>query len=73
MQIPLRSNLQISPSCHTLLKAFNISRKTPPTSNPSSKPLKKKSKVIAINWLMQESPSLKPDWLEEIRCCLKNV
>ena len=65
-QIPLRRYLWISPSYHTLSNAVDVSRKTPYTSNPLSKPLKT-SWVIAINWLMQESPGLKTVWLEEIR------
>ena len=36
------------------------------SSNPSSKHLEL-SRVIAISWLMQGSPGLKRDWLEEIR------
>ena len=44
----------------------------PLTSNPSSKP-SKISWTIASTWLMQESPSLKLDWLEEVRSFLKSV
>ena len=49
-----------------------MSRKMPLSSNLSKKPLKI-SWVIASTWLMQESPSLKLDWLEEVRSFLKSV
>ena len=37
--IPFSCNLKIKPSCQTLLNAFEISRKTPLTSSPSSNDL----------------------------------
>ena len=53
------------PSCQTFSDAFDISRKTPLTSNPLSNDLYT-SWVIAKSWFMQESPGLNPDWLGEI-------
>ena len=58
-------SLKMIPSCDTLSSAFEISRKTLQTSRPSSKEIYI-SWVIDSSWLMQESPGLKPDWLEEI-------
>ena len=52
--------LKIIFSCRTLLNAFDISRKTILTSNPSSNDLYN-SCVIDKSWLIQESASLKPD------------
>ena len=52
-------------TCQTLLKALDMSRKTPLTS----KPLRKDwytSWVIDNNWLIHASLDIKPDWLEEI-------
>ena len=49
--------MKSKPSCHTLLKALDISKKTPLTSNLSSNDLDI-SWVIACNWLTQESPGL---------------
>ena len=57
--MPFCFNLKIIPSCHTLLNAFDISRKTLLTSNPSSDNLYI-SCVIDKNWLTQKSPGLKP-------------
>ena len=37
--IPFCFNLKMRPSCQTLSNAFDISRKTPLTSNPSSNDL----------------------------------
>ena len=51
-QISLRNNLEIASLCHTFSKALDISRKTPLTSNPSSKPLKILW-VIAITGLIR--------------------
>ena len=64
--MPFYFNLKIIPSCHTLSNAFDISRKTLLTSNPSSSDLYI-SRVIDKSWLTQESPGLKPDWFCEIR------
>ena len=63
--MPFCFNLKIIPLCQTLSNAFEISRKMPLTSNPSSKDLHI-SCVIDKCWLIQESPGLKPDWFEEI-------
>ena len=52
------------PSCQTLSKSFNISRKAPLTSKPSSDDLYI-SWVIAKSWFIQESPGLNFDWLGE--------
>ena len=57
--MPFCFNLKIIPSCHALLNAFDISRKTLLTSNPSSDNLYI-SCVIDKNWLTQKSPGLKP-------------
>ena len=54
LQIPLR----LSPSCHTLSRALDVSIKMSLTSNLLSKPLRI-SRVIPISWLMQESHGLK--------------
>ena len=61
--MPFWVRLKIIPSYHTLSNAFEISRNTLLTSRPSSKELYI-TWVIIYSWLMQESPSLKPDWLE---------
>ena len=58
-EIPFWFSLRSKPSCHTLSKALDISKKTPLTSNPSSNDLYI-SWVIASNWLTQESPGLNP-------------
>ena len=51
------------PSCQTLSKAFDISKKTPliSTIRFSSKAVWI-SGIIDNNWEMQESPGRKPDW-----------
>ena len=59
-----RSILRRKHSCHTLWKAFDISKKTPLYSNSSSNDIYI-SWVIASNWLKQESPAINPDWLKE--------
>ena len=58
-------NLKISPSCQTLSKALDISKKTPLTSNPSSNDFQI-SWVIDKNWLIHESAGLTFDWFGEI-------
>ena len=63
--MPFWVNWKTIPSCHTLSNAFEILRKTLLTSRPSSKELYI-SWVIDKSWLIQESPGLKPDWMEEI-------
>ena len=63
--MPFRYSLKMIPSCHTLSNTFAISRNILLTSRPSSKELYI-SWVIDNNWLIQESPGLKPDWLKEI-------
>ena len=35
-EIPFNDSLRSNPSCHTLSKTFDISKKTPLTSSPSS-------------------------------------
>ena len=64
-EIPYWFNLSMRPSCHTLSKALDISRKTPLTSRPLSNE-SQISWVIDKSWFTQESPSLKPDWLSDI-------
>ena len=51
------------PSCQTLSKAFDISKKAPLTSAAgfSSKAVWI-SWIIDNNWAIQESPEKKPDW-----------
>ena len=58
--IPFCFNLKMRPSCQTLSNAFDISRKTPLTSNPSSNDLYI-SWVTAKSRFMQETPGLNPD------------
>ena len=53
-------------SCHTLSNAFDVSRKTCLTSNPSQNDLYI-SYEIDKNWMTQESLGLKPNWFCEIR------
>ena len=63
--IPLCFNLEIIPSCHALINAFDISRKTFWTSYSS--PINFYiSGVIDKSWLRQESPGLKPEWFFKI-------
>ena len=50
--------------CHTLIKVFDISKKTPFPSIPSSNDVYI-LEVIASKWLTQESPGRNPDWLGE--------
>ena len=51
-------------SCHALSTAFDIPKRTPLISDPSPSGLYI-SRIIANNWLTQESLGLKPDWLEK--------
>ena len=60
-EMPFCSSLKITPSCQTLSKALDISKKTLLTSIPSSKDLRI-SWVIDNSWFIQESPGLKPNW-----------
>ena len=46
------------------IKSLDISKKTPLTSSPPSNDLYI-WRVIAINWLTQDSPGLNPDWFGE--------
>ena len=72
-EMPFCFNLKIIPSCQTLSKALDISKKTLLTSNPSSNDLEILW-VIDNNWLILESPCLKPDWFGEIRLLeIKNL
>ena len=48
------------PSCHAVMNAFDISRKTFLTLHPSPANLYI-SGVIDKSWLRQESPGLKPE------------
>ena len=63
---PFCFNLNIRALCKILSKALDISRKTPLTSNTSSKD-RYISCVVEINWFVHESTSIKPDWFEEIK------
>ena len=58
--IPLLANLKTKPLCQSLLNALEISRKTALVSQFSSKD-KNILRLMASNWLMVESPGLKPD------------
>ena len=58
-------NSKISPSCQTLSKALDMSKKTLLTSHPLSKD-EQISWVIDNSWLMQESPGWQPDWFLEM-------
>ena len=58
-------SLKISPSCQTLSKALDMSKKRLLTSNPLSKVVKI-SWVIDNSWFMQESPGWKPEWFLEV-------
>ena len=60
----------MSPSCHTLSKALDMSRNTPLTSKPLSKEVET-SWVIDRSWFMQEPPGLNPDCFGEIRLLSK--
>ena len=59
-QILLCCSLKISPSCHTLSKALEMSRNISKTSSCISKTLKILW-LIERSWLMQESPGLNRD------------
>ena len=59
-----RPYLKISPSCQTLSKALDMSKKTLLTYNPLSKNVKILW-IIDNSWLIQESPDWKPDWFFE--------
>ena len=63
--MPFWISLKMIPSCYTLSNAFEISRNRLLTLRLSSKELYI-SWMIGTSWLIQESHSLKPDWLEEI-------
>ena len=63
--MPFWISLKMIPSCYTLSNAFEISRNRLLTLRLSSKELYL-SWMIGTSWLIQESSSLKPDWLEEI-------
>ena len=69
-QIPFWRSLKISPSCHTLSKALEISRNIPRTSSPILKALKI-SWLIERSWLMQEFPGLNPKWFGKSRLFLE--
>ena len=58
--------MNVRPSCHTPSNALDISKNTPRTSKPSPKDLYI-SCVIERSWLMQESPTLKPDQCDDIK------
>ena len=62
---PFKVSLRSNSSCHTLSKAFVISRKTPPQFKSFIKLFT--YFVIVIDWLTQESPGLNPDCLREIK------
>ena len=64
--IPFWRSLKRRPSCHTLSKAFEISRNISQTSYPLSNSFKI-SWLIERSWMMQESPDLNPDWFRERR------
>ena len=76
--IPFCCNLKSKPSCQTLSNALDISRKTRLTSWPSSN-TERISCAIDSNWLVQESPGLKPDCFGDVKsfsekmktCCFK--
>ena len=63
--MPFGFNLKIRPSCQTLSKALDMSKKTFVTSNPLSEDVKI-SWVIFNSWLIQELPGWKPDWFLEL-------
>ena len=58
--------MKISPSCQTLSKAFDMSKKTLLTSNSLSKDIKI-SWVIDNSWVIQGPPGWKPDWFLEMK------
>ena len=57
--------MKISPSCQTLSKALDMSKKALLTSNPLSKDVEILW-VIDNSWLMQGSLGWKPDWFLEM-------
>ena len=59
--MPFCFDLEISPSCQTLSKALDMSKKTLLTSNPLSKDVKILW-AIDNSWLIQESRGWKPGW-----------
>lgn len=61
---PFCFSLKRRPSSHTFSKAFEMSRKKPLTSLRSLNEMHLLC-VMDINWLIQESPGLSPDWLHE--------
>ena len=63
--MPFYFNFNISPSCQTLSKALDMSKKALLTFDPLSKDVEI-SWVIDNSWLMQESPSWKRDWFLEM-------
>ena len=65
-QIPFWYSLKISPSCHTLSRALDISMNIPWTLSSISKAVKI-SWLIERSWLMQVSPGLNTNWFEESR------
>ena len=69
--IPFWRSFKISPTCHTLSKAFEIPRNNSRTSRPTSKALII-SWLIESSWLMQESSGLKPGCVGDIKSFLKN-
>ena len=58
--------MKIRPLCHTLSKAFDMSKNTDRTSRPSSKDLYIGC-VVDRSWLVQESPGLNLDWFCNIK------
>ena len=68
--MPFCLNLKTIPSFHTLLNAFDISRKTLPALNPSSKYLHILC-VVDKSWLKLKSPGLRYDGFGEIRPFLR--
>ena len=65
--IPFWHSLKTRPLCHTLSKAFEISRNIPLTSSPLSNAFKISWLIERRSWLMQESPDLNPHWFGERR------
>ena len=63
--MPFCFNLKISPSCQTLSKTLDMSKKTILTFNPLSKDIEL-SWVIDSSWLVQELPGRKRNWFLEM-------
>ena len=63
--MPFWIKLKMLSSCYTFSNVYKMSSKTLLTSRPSSKEMFIPW-VIDNSWLMQESPGLIPDWLEEM-------